>query len=383
MKKIIVLMLLAGITGQAFAQYDRTTNVFPSDNTEAAFNNPAPGKLQTRFEFLLGKGNKMTLELSNINQIGKVLNPDSLVRKVWSALQPWLDSFNKPLVSRRIDYIFTGVDEKVRILEHPQRAGIYRLKDDDITQLKVEQDTLRIKLYTKRETNTIIMRSGITYLTSPYFIMIVVNNITDISAIIPGELSRGLGLVKKDLDKDERLKKNNLTYPRIYALYDLSNNRRISPVKWGNMSFGKKKELIPFIPMGVQYVRGEWVPSTGVGAEWKTTNGNATRYLRLYWEPLFSFSRNVNNHLRTDVNSFVAFKFTENTKDPASKNLLFATNFSIGYLVDRQGDLFEKNTIKFSLPGFQMKNVLLEPEYVFNNFFKDFSPSLKLSLYFE
>ncbi len=43
-----------------------------------------------------------------------------------------------------------------------------------------------------------------------------------------------------------------------------------------------------------------------------------------------------------------------------------------------RGALFEKNTVKVSLSGSQLKNGLLEPEFVFDKFFKDFSPSLKL-----
>jgi hypothetical protein len=382
MKKLIVLMLLTSITGHSSAQYDRTANLIPSTNTERIFNNPAPGKLQKRFEFLLGKGNKMVLELTNINQIDQLVNPDSLVSKVWSALQPFYDSLSKPLTSRRIDYIYAGVDEKVRISEYAQPAEIFRIKDNGITQLKMEQDTLRIKLYTKGKTITIKNQSGNTFLLHPYFIMLVLNNISDVASLSTDELSKGMALLRDDLNKNEKVLKTKASYSRYYALYNVQTGKRISPAK-GNIAWGKRKELIPFIPVGMQYVRGEWVPSTGVGGEWKTTNGNATRYFRLYWEPLFHFSRNADNKLTTDVNSFVAFKYTENTKEPTSKNLIFAVNFSAGYLVDRQGELFEKNTIKFSLPGFQMKNVLLEPEFVFNKLFKDFSPSLKLSLYFE
>jgi len=69
------MLLVTGITGRSFAQYDRTANPLPSTNTERIFNNPAPGKLQKRFEFLLGKGNKMVLELTNINQIDQLVNP--------------------------------------------------------------------------------------------------------------------------------------------------------------------------------------------------------------------------------------------------------------------------------------------------------------------
>ncbi len=379
---MLLLVLVTSIISHAFAQYDRTANVYATTSTDWLFNYPAPGKLQTRFEFLLGKGNKMVLELSNISQFPKIENVDSIVRIVWNALQPFRDSLSKPLVNRRIDFVFTPVDKRVRIIEYPQRADIYRIKGDDITQLKVEQDTLRIKLHTPGKEIIYSTNEKRQVFNQTYFIMLLVNNITDVATFSENELSKGMALLKNDLDKNSKLKKNKPSYSRYYAMYDVPNSKKISPSK-GNIAWGRRNEVIPFIPVGVQYVRGSWVPSTGAGVEWKATNGNATRYVRLYWEPLFDFSRGADKKLTTNVNSFVAFKYTENTKDAVTKNLIFALNFSIGYLVNRQGELFENNTFKFSLPGFQMKNVLLEPEFVFNNFFKNFSPSLKLGLYFE
>lgn len=376
-------MLGTGIIGSAFAQYDRTPNIFPGNITDRIFNYPAPGKLQTRFEFLLGKGNKMVLELSNIDQFYKLPNPDSIVKIVWKALQPFGDSLAKPLVNWRIDYVFTPVDEKVRIIEYPQRADIYRIKDNDVTQLKVEQDTLRIKFYASSKANNRRAMKERKQITYPYFIMLLLNNINDVSSFSADELVKGIALLKNDLDKNKKVVNNKALYSRYYALYDVANSKKIIPVKNEHIAFGRRNTVVPFIPVGIQYIRGAWAPSAGAGIEWNATNGNASRYLRLYWEPLFDFRRDAVNKLITNMNSFVTFKLTNNTKDAVTRNLIFATNFSIGYLVSRQGDLFEKNTIKFSLPGIQVKNVLLEPEFIFNKFFKNFSPSLKLSLYFE
>ncbi|HUS03484.1 MAG TPA: hypothetical protein VMY77_17210 [Chitinophagaceae bacterium] len=388
MKKIIAMMLATGIMYSCFAQYNRTTEAVPNNMTQRSFNYPAPGKLQTSFHFLLGKGNRMVLELSDITQLYTLANPDSILKIVWKALQPFRDSLAKPLVNRRIDYTFTLVDEKVRIIEYPQAAEIYSIKGNDITQLKVEQDTLRINLRTNAA--GIIPRNiyGKAEPVYSYFIMLLLNNINDVSSFSTDELAKGIALLKNDLDKNKNAANNKASYGRYYALYDVANSKRIIPVKDKHIGTFRHSTVVPFIPMGFQYVRGEWVPSTGVGIEWEVheaqwTNRTSSRYLRLYWEPLFDFRRDAGNKLVTNMNSFLAFKLTNNTKDAVTRNLIFATNFSIGYLVSRQGDLFEKNTIKFSLPGIQVKNVLLEPEFIFNKFFKNFSPSLKISLYFE
>ena len=381
-------MLATSIMYSCFAQYDLTTDVIPNNTTERLFNYPAPGKLKMRVDFLLANGNRMVLELSKADQLYTLPDPDSILRIVWRALQPFRDSLSRPLVNRRIDYVFTYVDDKVRIIEHPQNADIYRIKDNDITQLKVEQDTLRIKLYDNSPQVLTKRAKEKKYVTYPYFIMLLLNNINDVSSFGADELVKGMRLLKNDLVKNRRITDAKVSYTRHYALYDVAKGKRIAPVKDKDIAFRRHNTIVPFIPMGFQYARGAWVPSTGVGIEWEMhqsqwANRTSSRYLRLYWEPLFDFRRDVANKLITNMNSFLTFKLTNNAREAATKNIVFATNFSIGYLVNRRGYLFEKNTVKFSLPGMQMKNVLLEPEFIFNKFFRSFSPSLKLSLYFE
>jgi len=48
-----------------------------------------------------------------------------------------------------------------------------------------------------------------------------------------------------------------------------------------------------------------------------------------------------------------------------------------------RGNWFEPNTFKFSLPGVRNYTLQVEPEFYFNGFFKNFSPSLRFSLFFE
>jgi hypothetical protein len=80
----------------------------------------------------------------------------------------------------------------------------------------------------------------------------------------------------------------------------------------------------------------------------------------------------------------MSFKFHKEFKNFRNNGIgLIYSNASIGYLIKRNGNWFEKNTVKFSLPGLQSKNIILEPEFYFNDFFKHFSPSLKLTLFFE
>jgi hypothetical protein len=99
------------------------------------------------------------------------------------------------------------------------------------------------------------------------------------------------------------------------------------------------------------------------------------------WDPYFFFSRDANNKLVTDRNDFITFRYVET--EAKQQPFDYVGNFSLGYLVGRKGDWFEKNTFKLGLPGVRSGWLQLEPECYFNNFFKNFSPTIKLTIHYE
>lgn len=56
--------------------------------------------------------------------------------------------------------------------------------------------------------------------------------------------------------------------------------------------------------------------------------------------------------------------------------------FSLGYLVNRNNDFFEKNTFKISIHKQFNRNVSLKPEVYFNDFFKNVYPGLRVQISF-
>jgi len=188
-------------------------------------------------------------------------------------------------------------------------------------------------------------------------------------------------LLKKDIDSTlNKSKKKN--WGRYYAMYDVANQKNISPFKSNYFGYGKRKYYEPYIQLGIQYLRGSWAPSTGVGMQLIHGRYDANREVfKLYWEPFF-FTRNSTNNLISQRNDFITFKYNEVRKVQPRDAEIFL-NFSIGYLVGRRGNWFEPNTFKFAVPGLGVRNINLEPEFVFNKFFKNFSPSLRLTLEIE
>lgn len=381
MKKIFLGMLaVVSITGSLCAQ-----RIYPGlrlpTTTEMIFDRPAPADMKFRFEFQLAAGNRMTIEFMKLNQLDSLPDLDELIGRVWKDLQPFSDSLNVPLVTKRVDYVTSPADVKVRIRLHRHPEDVFSIKNGEITQLKIEQDTLRIRLHTAGGQ----MFNGLMSY-QPYFISFILNDISEVVSVLKkNNLEPALELMKTDareLDKKPMAQ----IFTKYHGVYDAGTVKRIYPVTKVVMEPRKKTSLIPYVQVGFQYVRGNWAGSSGVGLDlqryWGTSSIN---HYRLYWEPYFFFSKDIQNKLVTELNSFVTFKFSFGTKfmGENQQQIEFNQSFSIGFLVQRSGEWFERNSIKFAVPGFQYRNVSLEPEFIFNKFFRNFSPSLKLSLYFE
>src|SRR6266567_1428135 len=99
MKKMMYLLVLAASTnGIAFAQDNH-----PLSNADRTFE-PPPKTVTRRFIIDLKNGNKMQVELSNIDGLDYFKNIDSLVRVFMHDMEPFKDSLSDELTIKRIDY---------------------------------------------------------------------------------------------------------------------------------------------------------------------------------------------------------------------------------------------------------------------------------------
>lgn len=371
MKKLIciVVLALAGATQDLHAQVSEL-------QSESFFNTPPPGKLPLRATVELKGGNKIIFEYTNLSQADLMPDLDSLIKTIWAALGPFHDSLAKPLLSRRVDYYTTGHDERIRIKEYAQSGSFYSISGSDIVQLKIEQDTLRIKLLTPPPAS---VRKGASKEPIPYFIMLVINNITDIEFLPAGELNEAASLLQKDILKHVTAK---LTHPALQmdARYDLAAQKRIMPEAGVSPATGSAYMLGFYASVGLQYTNGSWAPSGAGGLVLKrAVNTLQWRSLALYFENYFFFARNaVTGKRPLEANSFltVRYSFSSLSKIDHAR-LVFTRSFALGYLVARKGEWFDKVTFKITLPGMSFRNASLEPEFV-NQY-----PSLKLNLYIQ
>jgi hypothetical protein len=382
MKKIILCTLaIAGAVTTVLCQ--QQVIIYPdvkTSKTDQMFDMPKPGSSRIRFDFRMMKENKLMIELSTLSQIDSIPTLDSLALAVDKSLKLLGDSLIDPLSHNRIDVIISTT-QRIRVASYPQQSDVFSVTNGNVTQLKVEQDTLRITLWTKGFYKS---KNGPVSAYIPYYLTFILNNLSDLTSLPFEDLTRIIHQVSMEVDKLKTRDKqfSGIKYFAGYLVPSGKNYWNHNLSRTGKVRFSTD----PYVQSGFQYIRNSFVPSAGVGI--MLTQKKSDQYereWRLMWEPLFFFSRNADNKLVTDRNDFICFKqYSRNEFEGYSKKVVLVQNVSFGYLIRRKGNWFEKNTFKFSLPtGIQYENILLEPEFVFDNFFRHFSPSLKLTVIFE
>jgi hypothetical protein len=250
-----------------------------------------------------------------------------------------------------------------------------------LQNFKIDQDTLRISFYSNNEKSFRRFAAG--------FISVHVNYLRDLYSLPPQVMDSSVGLLRKYFTADVISRINERE--TVSALFDLSQGVIINPGVESLKKMGKRAyysttnnqgKVLPAIYGSLQYVRGALAPSFATGLSYVISDNKWNDHcVYLMWEPYFLFSRE-SNQLRTDRNDFITLRKVEYDK-PEKGGWSFVQNFSLGYLVGRRGNWFEPNTFKFSLPGVRNYTMQLEPEFYFNGFFKNFSPSLRFCLFFE
>jgi hypothetical protein len=384
MKKTTLLFLLFVGTGplliaQNFASINYYSN---TTKTEVRFNQPRPGFSRIQFEFIATPSkNRFILELNKIRQLKELPNIDSLLQICLTAIRPLVDSIPTDIYARRIDVRPINNKVEIRTLSHESNQTTFVYQTGTLNNLKIEQDTLRMSFLTPSKNESLPAIPG--------FVTILVNNLSDLYSPGIGSASSCIALLEKYVSP---LMITHMSDNQTYnAIFNLTTQQIVFPTsafynKKGVKSFlidgHHSSSILPAIYGSMQFTRGSFVPSFAAGLSYIiSANKRYDHRIYLMWEPYFLFSNN-NNRVQSDRNDFVVLRKVDFTK-PEKGGWEFVQNFSIGYLVGRRGNWFEENTFKFSLPGIRNHTLQIEPEFYFNNFFKNFSPSLRLGLYFE
>lgn len=365
------MMLAASISVRLWAQ----------SKEDKAFEVPENIVITSRFYFDLKNSNKMKIELSDFADLQRVANVDSLLNIFLQDISPLKDSLTDPLTSKRIDYITDAeLRKKIRFRQTLPTSSTYLVTKGDLSTLRISQDTVNIIGIITNPPKTMLQKIS---KTNPhyYHFTFYLNDMNELKMYMNGMLSAKIGELEK---KDVKEK-----WPTVLGTgsHYLKSDKSITADKPnGATSAGTGDMLTLNISVGVQNYKNYFVPSFSLGT--KLTFSNAERTFKwepgLFWEPQFLFARDAQDKLRTYRNDFLTLTYGQGgikDHDPA-KDFSFSAVFSLGYLINRNGDFYEKNTFRLGAGKINLAKTTIEPILYFNNFFKGVTPGIKISQYF-
>ena len=367
-KTICVLMLLASITESLCAQ---STN-----KSDKAFEVPENIVFNRRFMIDLGKGNKMMMELSDISDLDRLANMDSLLTIFLLDIAPLKDSLEDPLTAKRIDYVTDGQGrKKIRFQQLQPKGTSYLIDTGELASLRTEQDTINIiGIFV----NPPKPKQKIS-LTNPryYRIVFYLNDMGELTSIMNGMLKEKIITIQNNI---------NERWPTVLGtgFHYLKTDPTITGDRpRGFTAAGTGDFLTGYITVNAQNYKNYFVPSFSVGIRLTLSNRERTFKWEpgLLWEPHYLFARDSLNKLHTYRNDFLTIIYGQGgTRDhDPRKDFAFSAVFSLGYLINREGDYFEKNTFRLGAGKIQLLKTSVEPSIYFNNLFKGVTPCIRIS----
>ncbi len=371
-----VLMLITSITLTTIAQPAATTV-----KTVNTFELPA-GSIRRSFTVELGKGNKMQVELTEIDDLDQLNNIDSLVRKYLQDIKSFKDSLSDELSSKRIDYLVdSSGNNKIRIQTFQPKGSSFLVANGDIAALKLDQDTINILVPVSYKGGNYLEKKLL--LTRYCRLRFVMNQAADLNNYANGFLREKIDALRKsdhqrwvrsDSEHWTIVKGDNSIFALQPAGYVLGSSQ------------GDFLELDAVA--NVQNYKNYFDPSVTLGARAVIFNKIFNYEIGLAWEKHFLFAKDQQGNLQSYRSNFITLELGRKSLRPHEKTdgptFSFADHLSVSYLVSQQRTLFDPHTFRIATGGVTWKNdrIRLEPLIYFHDFFKNATPGLRLSLSF-
>ncbi len=405
MKKLMILaviVLCTAVTAAAQEKFNSGNN--PERSVyERSFEMPQQ-YVNVRDIVILPNKGKMIIELNNAAQYEELQHIDTLLEAVLRNIAFYKDSLESS-GSVRIDY---AADEKykfskIRFQIHRPVGAIFMNEPNEISKLKLEQDSIRI--YVKR--NPVFERdvesgSGFRYnLTHAgmYQVTFCLNSYTDLASVLANK-----GLLHHAIDtllstKGKRTLRNPFRRPsstrfdpsiqetpdsKKYKNTALNRFRRfeglISYNSEGRWSITRSSDIVEVTGnVGIGLIRNTFAPYAEVGLDyerqlkpsWWDNNRNVT--WSLFASSYFFFEKGTDNTYYSKPNWFINAKVGSGDRYSAG----------LGYLFDRRGDYFKGTTLKafMNIRMFKSKGLTLSPELIITDDFKQVIPGLTIKVF--
>jgi hypothetical protein len=355
-----------------------TTNLCAQSNSKSdkSFEVPENIIFNRRFMVDLNNGNKMQIELSDIADLERLANIDSLLQIFLQDIALIKDSLANPLTAKRIDYVTDAQARKrIRFQQFQPKGDSYLVNKGELALLRTEQDTINIIGII---VNPPKAKQKISLINPRYYhVTFYLNDMAELSAYLNGVLKEKIATIQNNLnDRWPIVLGSGSHYLRKDRTITADKPKGFTPAGTGDFVNG-------YVTVNVQNYKSYFVPSFSIGLKLVLTNRERTFKWEpgLLWEPHYLFAKDSLNKLRTYRNDFLTFTYGQGgTRDhDPRKDFAFSAVFSVGYLINRNGDYFNKNTFRLGAGKLQLLKTTIEPSLYFNNFFKGVTPGIRIS----
>ena len=359
------MMLATGITVNLFAQSgDKVFDI--SDNI-----------LFTRSFYIdFGNSNKMKIDLSDISDLERVGNIDSLLKIFLNDIAFLKDSLIDPLTSKRIDYITDAHNrKKIRFQQYLPKSSSFLINKGETVTLRTMQDTINMigVIPDPPKPTTKLSATATRY----YHFEFYLNNIEELAGYMNGILRQKFTTLQADVKSKWHIVQGTGSW------YMIKDPAITAEAVAGYRPGTSNDQLTGYYSANIQNYKNYFVPSASIGIKLSIVNRARTYKWEptITWEPNFLFSRDSTGKLKTYRNDFLTFMYEQGgIKDhDATKGFSYSAAFSLGYLINRKGDFFEKNTFRFGAGKIQFYKTSVEPLLYFNNFFKGVTPGIRIT----
>lgn len=397
---LIVMLIILSMGEQTIAQeHFPYISWQPSTvtRTDATFNTPGEF-VQHRHMVTLEKGAKIIFELSDIRDYDVVQNLDSIISRVCEEIDFYGDSISSEnYQSVRVDYVAdNSVNHKqIRFTKYPFTSDIFLEKKGEISKLKIERDTVRIRIYPAFSTDEVSKTEYKKMSFRPTFpiqITLILSNYNDLKTLNEVyDLNRMVDTLSKlAAPKTKREMRGYWAYKTTAQMSYTTNNSvpdfRIQDGFPNEHGFIKQpgRHLNFYGNIGVGLVRNKLAPMGEAGLEyrWYWVKGEPNyASISLFAAPYFIFEKNVDRTYHTYDSWFInaaVGEFAEIKSFGKGDQKMF---IGVGYLVNPNGMAFRNTTMKLFMSVRLMNVFTIAPEIIFTDNFKSIFPGLAVKVF--
>ena len=394
--KPFVLFLLMLISNFAFSQKDvfdvlrnnnlSDYNAIKFNTSDYLFGYPKPNTADVNIGFYWNAGKRINFEISNIQQLNEFKNFDSLFLDVRRSIKLFTDSFKNDALTHRIDYVINyGASSQFRVINNVYKPNSYTNINGELMQLKVDMDTLRIKINLTNSPKTFynsMEHEKVEYI-EPIVIQFILKNLSDIESFSENVISSCVKRTSEDIGKYltseykfKRLGSFNFTY-------NMNSNpiTLLSPSKPNDIrrTYTKENSMgILSFSTSVQFLKGQPVSSLTFGVTFPLKN--KLQKIGFKGTNYFQFDKDILGNSKFNMFNFIELSYRKDKIESENNKVMIKSELSVGYLLRKSSDFFKPNTFYIGLPYVKFGGAVdLRPEFYFSKGY--WEPSIKLSLF--